>query len=216
MQYTVTSRGRPIGTTELGAARGTNPIRIGWFHPNVEGARLLPVVTSAAATRAFVWHADPSGESPRETERRDTALLADVAEAVGHADALALEILRDDGSLVPTEDISINDVEEVVSRIDRIEPMREGDGWRRDKAIPDLICEALDDIFDGELDGEWDAEFDGPDELEPPFDLEDDDDLIFGGRFADAAGPWTPELYEPDPAMRYQICVTLVDSAAIP
>ena len=208
MLYTVTSRGRPIGRTDLGFAHGGGPIRIGWFHPNSDGERLMPVATSVTvAERTYAWRPELPDASPHVTEQRDAALLADVAEAVQHADALVLEIRRDDGSVVPAEAISIQDVDELVAWSEQVDAVRDGESWKYGDTVPDLPRDPMDDAFDEALEG--------ADELELPFEPRGDE-LIFGDGFADAVGPWTPDEDEPDPLMRYQIIVTLLDAAAVP
>jgi hypothetical protein len=209
VQYTITSRGRPIGVTDLGFQYREGPSRMGWFQPNADGERLMAVLTSPSiAARTAASNGGQPAESPGEPEPLHAAFLADLAEASHHVDALELELRRDDGSVVPTEFINIQDVEELLAWSGRIDAIRDGEGWKYGDAEPDPLYDLMEDVFDEELDA--------LDEIEPELDLEPDDELMFGDGFADTAAPWTPDEYEPDPSMRYQIYVSLQDPAAIP
>ena len=209
MQYTITSRGRPIGVTDLGFQYREGPSRMGWFQPNADGERLMAVLTSPSiAARASASSAGQSVESPDETEPFPSTCLADLAEASQHVDALGLELRRDDGSVVATEFINIQDVEELLAWSGRIDAPRDGEGWKFGDAEPDPLYDPMEDVFDEELDA--------LEEAGERFDLEPEDELMFGDGFADTAVPWTPEEYEPDPTMRYQIYVSLMDPKEIP
>jgi hypothetical protein len=182
---------------------------MGWFHPNAEGERLMPVITSeAAVTRSAASDVARLDGSPGELERHRDAFLADVAEASQHVAALDLELRRDDGSVIATDYISIQDMDEFVAWTDKLDAMRDGEAWKFGEVGPDPLYDPLEDIFDEELDALDDAE--------PHFELEPDDELIFGDGFADTAGPWSPAEYEPDPLMRYQIYVSLANPEEIP
>ena len=211
MQYTVTSRGRPIGVTDLGFPYCTGASRIGWFHPNAEGERLMPVVAAVtAATRAYAQRIRRRRDHANaDAQRRDATLLADVAEAYQHVGALDLELHGEDGALIATEIVSILDTEELFAWPD-LEEAIEFSGWKfGEQAAPDPLYDPSEDLFDDELDA-----FGEDPEL--PFDPDADDEVIFADGFADCAGPWSPDEYEPDPSMRYQIFVSLMDAKAIP
>ena len=210
MQYTVTSRGQPIGVTDLGFPHVAGPDRIGWFHPNGAGEPLMATITSVpTTTRAWVSSSEQPGASPDETEHLRATLLADVAEASQRVEALGLKLHRENGSEVATDYISIQDVEELVAWADKRAALRDGESWRFGEGVPDPLYDPIEDIFDEELDAFDDGELQF--ELQP-----DDDDVIFGDGFADSIVPWTPDEYEPDPSMRYQIYVSLLDPTAIP
>ena len=209
VQYTITSRGRPIGTTDLGFRYRPGASRIGWFQPNTDGERLMPVVSAVTATtRVYAQSIQRRGHSPGVGAREgDATLLADVAEACQHAGALDLELHAEDGTLIPTEIVSIQDTEELLAWDDLEEAIEWGEAWKRGDRTFDSLCGPTDDSFDQELDA---------DEREHQFDPDDDDAVIFGDGFADTLDAWTPDEYEPDPMMRYQIFVELVDAGAIP
>lgn len=212
MQYTITSRGRAIGTTDLGFQYRPGSSRMGWFQPNADGERLMPVITAVSiTTRTYSSNIGQAGESA-DAEHPESMFLADVAEASQHVEALDLELRREDGSVVPTEFINIQDMDELVAWSDKLEATRDGEGWKHCDATADPLYDLLEDIFDEELD----EELDKLDEYDPQFDLEPDDELMFGDGFADSAAPWTPDEYKPDPSMRYQIYVDLVNPAEIP
>lgn len=209
MQYTITSRGRPIGTTDLGFRYRPGASRIGWFQPNADGERLMPVVSAVTATtRVYAQSIRRRRRSPGVGARDgDATLLADVAEARQHAGALDLELHAEDGTLIPTEIVSIQDTEELLAWGDIEEAIEWGEAWKRGDRTFGSLCGLTDDSFDEALDA---------DERERQFDPADDDAVIFGDGFADTLDAWTPDEYEPDPMMRYQIFVELVDAGAIP
>lgn len=213
MQYTITSRGRPIGTTDLGFNYRPGSSRMGWFQPNADGERLMPTITAVSiTTRTYSSNIGQAGESAADTEHSESMFLADVAEAAQHVEALDLELRREDGSVVPTEFINIQDMDELVAWSDKLEATRDGEGWKYCDSIADPLYDLLEDIFDEE----FDDELEDFDDAEPPFDLESDDEMMFGDGFADTAVPWTRDDYEPDPSMRYQIYVDLVNPEEIP
>src|SRR3954471_9088139 len=98
VRYTVWSRGRLIGETDLGFRRFMERIRCGWFRPNAEGERLMPLIAEPvqalrdemlrqAAEEAGI--AEPSPQVPFST------ILADMAESHHHLMSAALELRRD-------------------------------------------------------------------------------------------------------------------------
>ena len=189
---------------------------MGWFQPNAAGEPLMAVITAASVvTHAWMDAGDEHVGSAAEIEHRRATLLADMAEASQHVDALDLKLQRDDGSEVPTDCISIKDVDELITWADRRASRRDREAWRygevgRDPLYdpPDPLYDPMDDLFDEELDA-----LDEPDAL---FELPSDDDVIFGDGFADTIGPWTPSEYVPDPSMRYQIYVCLATGELVP
>ena len=212
MQYTVTSRGRPIGVTDLGFRYRPDTSRMGWFHPNAEGEKLMPVVAAVtAATRAYSeGRRRGRDKSGVESRSRDATLLADVAEAYQHAGALDLRLHAEDGTLIPTEFVTITDTEELLAWADLEEAIELGEAWKLGEHVPDPQFDPSEDMFDEEVDG-----FEN--DPETPFDLDaEEGDLIFCDGFADTEAPWTPDESEPDPLMRYQIFVSLVEANSIP
>ena len=103
-QYTLWSRGRMIGITDLGFIYREHGHRCGWFHPNEVGERLMPAATGVRpAMRAdFMIGPDPT-------------LQADILAAVDAEDALDLELRDANGDRLDTEYIGITDTEYLLS-----------------------------------------------------------------------------------------------------
>lgn len=192
VEYTVTSRGRPIGTTNLGYIRTDDVGRAGWFFPNEQGADAMEVV---GALLPATMAARPRGRDAKQPITRQELITstewADYAEALHRVDALDLELRCSDGSIVPTEMIGIQDTKQLLALADedreRRERMLDAEWWNRDPSDVPLL--------DLELDAECDAD-------------EFLDDCWFGG------GEWTPD--EEADLPRYQIFVTLAVPGAIP
>ena len=197
MQYIVTSRGLPIGVTDLGFVRIGGPLRSGWFHPNADGDRLMPAVT---AMHAAIHACGRAWRAEREAGRRetpptvDTALHADLAEALQHVEALELGLRREDGSVVPTEHVGIQDTEKLLDLA--------WHDWDDDEPPP------------------WDAEpFDPSDYTIEHVDIADETDFLeeleaeFGEDFSrDFPGGEEERVAFP----RYQIHVVLAEGAEVP
>jgi hypothetical protein len=123
VSYQVASRGRVIGTTELDFARIGGRSRSGWFHPNAEGERLMPVVASVLPAMRAYLHRDVRLDDGRPVVRPElegSTLFADLAEALHHASTLDLTLHREDGSLVPTELVGIQDTEQLLRMADLV------------------------------------------------------------------------------------------------
>jgi hypothetical protein len=164
VQYTVRSRGRPIGVTDLGFVCTHVHYRMGWFYPNEYAKRVMPHISAVLpALRASLgtydgvsFTLDPgilNAENPAE-------------EAIRRVTALELTLHRPDGSRVPTEDIGIQDVEQLL-------------------ALPETDLEEF-----GEDDWEWYDELDDEDD---PFDLNTDLDEMLASPRIDAVEAWEPE-----------------------
>jgi len=103
--YTILSRGRPLGTTDLGFIYRPRGFRCGWLHPTPLGERLLPVAAGVAPAMRTEFLLGP-----------DPTLHADVLAASDEADALALELRREDGVSIETSDIGIIDTPVVLGQ----------------------------------------------------------------------------------------------------
>ena len=181
MNYIVSSRGQPVGTTDLGFYVASPRHRIGWLHTNAHGEKVLPVVaTVLPALRACVHAAgDDTEPSPVEPHSERATLLADLAAAMQHVEALELTLHREDGSLIPTENVGVKDMDQL-----------------------------LELVRSGELDAEFDeAEID--DEVNPPVEVEALDGI--GAPILDDEDirPWTPADDEESEFPRYQVHVML-------
>src|SRR5215213_1844833 len=102
MQYTLWSHGRLLGETDLGYARCLTKHRMGWFHPNDLGERLIPLACGVPpALRELVKlsrrvapnpHAMNSRGRDVETMLKASTEFADVAAAEAQMEGLALEL----------------------------------------------------------------------------------------------------------------------------
>jgi hypothetical protein len=192
----VSSRGRPIGVTDLGFMRIEGLSRSGWFHPNEEGDRLMPTIaTPLPSMRAyFLRHArDECGNAILRPRLPQAELFADLAEALHHASALELAIHREDGSLVRTTDVGIQD-----TRWGRILTEADAEVVFAD----DLDAEAAD--LDDELHDEgWEA-------------MEDDFEVLTADELAEEEfETWLSEIAIAE-LPRYQIHVMLLDESEAP
>jgi hypothetical protein len=117
-RYTVCSRGVPIGVTDLGMARVERMSRSGWFHPNAEGERVVAIVGAVlpllhASVRREVR--DGRRAIVLSVEVEGPELSPELAHALQEVAALELTLHRADGSLIPTEGLGIQDVEQLRS-----------------------------------------------------------------------------------------------------
>jgi len=153
VQYTISSRGRPIGTTALDFIRIDGANRSGWFHPNALGEKLMPTVALVLpAMRAFVCRnvrGDDGQPIVQESARR-SSLFADIAEALHRVDAMDLTLHRPDGTLVPTSLIGLQDTEQ----------LRELAEWKDFYSVGEVPSDTEEWLqeFEGELEesvGEW-------------------------------------------------------------
>jgi hypothetical protein len=210
--YIVCSRGIPIGTTDLAFARLTGRDRMGWFVPNPEGERLMPVV--AAMHRAIRGITTIVGrETSPPAMPLEPGMDADDAleRALADVEALELTLHREDGVLVRTYGVSIADTqtlrelygdEPAPDELENLAP------WEREE----------DDQPDAEPQDEMDAalaaEID--EDLRRMLELDGDDAAPDeSGRF-DPPAPWEPDDVDDVDGLRYQVHVRLVDESAIP
>jgi len=201
MSYTVWSHGRLLGETELAYTRWMPKLRGGDFFPTEFGETLMPIATGGPvamkelvkAMRDAHCGSDDTPASPRgrrATTPQITAAEAELESAVKRRDALALELRRPDGSIVPTEDIDIRDTE----RFWNIEQDDDDLGFGDDD---------IDDAFNDETEDESEIE------LAILHDLEIINEIRAARGFVPDE-PWGHEF------PRYQILLRLLDDAAIP
>jgi hypothetical protein len=152
MPYTVWSRGRLVGHSELDYKRVFARHRMGDFYPTAVGLKLMPIATGvspAGIDLARMIQALPNG--PQETKSsansldgtlRQTSEYADLIAAENHRDALALELRGPGGRLIPTEWIDIRDTEFLLS-LAREEDLDDsavdfecGEEWRGQEEFP--------------------------------------------------------------------------------
>ena len=198
--YTIASRGRPIGTTELDFMRIDGSSRSGWFHPNALGETLMPTVALVLpAMRAFVCRdvKGEDGQSIVQPSFRGSSLFADLAEALHRVAALELTLHHQDGTIIPTQIVGIQDTEQLLALTN----------WS------DVHDECDAPIGDADEDPEPSLGFDVTGDLElsaGSWPEIDDDDFDFS--FDEG---WLPEA-EPNPEERYQVHVLLSQENAIP
>ena len=206
MPYTLFSRGRPIGQTELGFPVVLDDARLGWFVPNAEGERLMGLLAApipAIAASMKRGRRDPLDDPARADATGDPSLgedasfgaayLADLAESAHHHAALELELRRADGTVVPTSYIGFQDTE----RLRQLAHLHEE---RVDAELP----------LDDELRMMMEA-----DEGDP---LESDDELpaSWWEELDPEPAAWSLDDPGPMPGERYQVYVTLVDPGSLP
>ena len=192
MTYTLWSRGRLLGSSELDYVRTEPRVRWGALQP-AEGAEALLAIAAGVPEAGIALGRmlrDGARDESMSTEARCAAIhglteYADLAAAFVHRDALELELRGPDGAVIPTEDVDVRDTEFLLSLAGE---EHERDWWDDLDAMageaPDLDAAPLDesDLLD-----------------EPEFD-------------------WAAELeeFEEREFPRYQITVVLRDEAAIP
>jgi hypothetical protein len=98
MRYTLWSRGRLVGETDLGFVYRRDGFRCGWLHPTEVGDRLMAAATGVAPALRTVSTIGP-----------DPTARADLLSAVDQEEALELQLQGPDGGVIATEDIGIID-----------------------------------------------------------------------------------------------------------
>jgi len=195
--YTVWSRGRQIGETDLGFYRLIDQSRSGWFHPNAEGERLMPVIASVLpAMRAFLHRdkVDAAGNAMVQPALQGSTLFADLAEAFQHFASLDFELRREDGSVVPTSCIGIQDTHQLLPFTEEL--------TGEDTTTRESDVEFLEFIEELER------------EFPPANDAETVGQLI--DRLDDPIEDWIADALDQSRFPRYQIHVELVHGDAIP
>lgn len=204
MRYTVWSQGQEIGETELGFCRLFKCFRLGWFHPNAAGEKLMPVIDALWPAIFACLHRDRRVASGQRSELPGSRAFAEAAEALARAESLDLELRREDGSVVPTASIGLRGCPEDLELEDA-----EITDWTLDDDLEEAeLCNALDELAREEgLEGParlWESEGWKSEESE--------NSIVFSGQeelsVANGSG---------DPALaRYQIQVLLDDDDLIP
>lgn len=169
MQYTVRSKGRTIGVTDLGFICVDVHQRMGWFHPNELGERLMPHVS---ALHAALWASN--GKYDASIFTLDPQILESekpYEEGLRRVEALELTLHREDGTRIETESVSISDTELLIALAER------------DEEIFD------EKTFDEDDWRSWE-EFGDDDD---PFDLSSEARAMFSSPRFDPIEPWQPE-----------------------
>lgn len=195
-QYTLRSRGVPIGTTDLGFARVDGLTRCGWFRPNEEGERVMAVVRAPlpllhASVRREVR--DGSAVVVMSLEVEGPELPPELLAAMQAVGALELTLHRPDGTTIPTENVALQDVDQLRSIYVDDDTMRaDAEAWY--EGVDDATRAAIDSDVAAMLD---DAGFDRREPWMPEPEMEPE--------------PEAPELPE-----RYQVIVQLVSEWDVP
>ena len=128
MPYSLWSRGRLFGHSELAYAQWASWLRAGDFEPSERGHRLMPVILGVGPALSALYDvAESAWRSERavgETERSDdwpasvkcSSEFADAMSLQDEVESLALELRDPDGNVVPTESIWIQDTHRLLAR----------------------------------------------------------------------------------------------------
>jgi len=191
VSYTVWSRGRLLGETDLGYVRWSAKVRSGDFFPTPFGETVISLLmeSSVALTELEkVMREYPTGAMDLTDPRWITA-NADIEAAENRREGLALELRDAGGAVIPTEHVNIRDTYLILQMSEERE----------------VLDERHADIFGEEpLDPELEA------------DIEHDLALFEQEGFFDCleSEPWRPDD-EPE-LPRYQIHVSLLYDWVIP
>lgn len=192
MTYTLWSRGRLLGHSDLGYARTMPLHRMGTLVPTEEGERLLPVASGVSAAIIAWGNAKRGGaQKPASPGRGPLPIQenADLLSALDERDALGLILCGPDGHIIPTEWIDVRDCSFMQSLAE--ETIREADAA---EAVTESGSEGLG--------------------LDEPIgdDLADIEAL-----FEDHDKPWLrSEDADERPEMRYQLSVMLLSETSVP
>jgi hypothetical protein len=146
MPYTLWSRGRLLGESDLGFVQIYSNMRMGWFHPSPEGEKLMSVLTGTGPALRKVGRllGNPIRKAMRGTsdqadggwpkDIRATTAYADLVSTVDELEAMELELRDGDGTRLETEHVGIDDVEFKLSFIPKHQRRRLGimkpEPWR--------------------------------------------------------------------------------------
>jgi len=127
MPYTLWSRGRLLGETELAYRRWRPCFRAGDFTPNELGEKLMPIIVGVGPALHALYdvHAEAIRQRPAvndtdseegypEEVRRSTE-YADAVSVADELESLTLELRDPSGAVVETEDIWINDTYRLIA-----------------------------------------------------------------------------------------------------
>jgi hypothetical protein len=123
MRYTIWSRGRLLGETDLGFVQIYSNMRMGWFRPSAQGAALMSVITGTGPAlhkvgkmmrnplRAAMRRPEDNDGSEWPRDIRSTTAYADLVSSVDELEALQLQLRDANGNPIETEHIGIDDTE---------------------------------------------------------------------------------------------------------
>jgi hypothetical protein len=136
MPYTLWSRGRLLGETDLGFVRVFANHRMGWFHPSPQGVVLMPVLTGPGPALKAVGKlmrgpvrsarrsrdANMTGDYP--TDIRTTTEYADLVSSVDELESMDLAMRDPDGAIMEIDHIGIDDTKFKLSFLSKRERRR--------------------------------------------------------------------------------------------
>jgi hypothetical protein len=117
-------------------------VRVGWFHPNEVGERLLPMATGIPPAM-------------RESREAGKNLLTDpdIASAIDHERALELALRKSNGKVIETEDIGIIDTHYLLAIADRASEDESFDAFDPDDRL--MFAAEVDWLAPDESDEPW-------------------------------------------------------------
>jgi len=121
MPYTLWSRGRMLGESDLGFVQVWENVKFGWFHPSPVGEKFIRVLTGTGPALMTLHkmmrdpvrvvargvEAEPDADSPRDI--RQTLEYADLASMVDELESLQLELRDPDGKVVAVQHMGVDD-----------------------------------------------------------------------------------------------------------
>ena len=139
MPFTLWSRGRLLGETDLGFVQIYANVRMGWFRPSDQGEKLMSVLTGTGPAlrrvgklmrnpvRAAMRPAgarEPGAEWPRDV--RATSAYADLVSSIDELEAMNLELRDPEGNVMEVEHLGVDDVAFKLSWISKRDRRRMG------------------------------------------------------------------------------------------
>jgi hypothetical protein len=160
MNYSIWSKGRLLGHTQFTFIFRKNGFRMGWFHPNELGTKLMPMATGVGpAMRASVEAGNNVLSDP------------DVISAFRYAHGLELELRGPDGKKIETRYLVITDTENLLSIPDPL---------ANDDDVEPLDCgHELTDEVESEDEDDWLADDDEDEPWREPEELPRHQILVF-------------------------------------
>lgn len=150
MPYTLWSRDRLVGESDLDYLANTPEHKTGDFEPTEFGLSIMPTLTGVRRTSLEYCRvererheADPIA-GLTDPEARNTTEYADVAEAIAAYDALELELRAPDGARLLTESIHVTDTQEVIEFGERRAAER---AMRGEQEHAELDIDEYDDLL---------------------------------------------------------------------
>jgi hypothetical protein len=142
--FTVWSKDRLIGESELSYVANTDKFKMGDFVATEHGEKLMPIITgvrrAVVEMSRSIRSRNTSDADAEITAIEDTEEWADVAEATAHFEGLELQLRGPDGSAIPTESIDIIDTEYTLATFGQPEETWEtelDDGLEKDPVLMD-------------------------------------------------------------------------------